>query len=82
MQVIEQGRREYSHKVIGYIKLLFPMSARLVGSVNIYRLYHVIQDSGRQLVQIEILPYLADKPVNVFCLFFQLYNFFISRPFL
>lgn len=46
--------------------------------MNIHRFYHVIQDSGRQLVQIEILPYLVDKPVNVFCLFFLLYNFFVQ----
>ena len=39
---------------------------------------HVIQDSGRQLVQVKILLHFAYKPFNVFCLFFLLCNFFIQ----
>ena len=42
LQAIQQRRGEYSHKVIGNVNLLFPISLGLIRRVNIYRLYHVI----------------------------------------
>ena len=75
LYALQQAGRENADVVVADLDFLHTMAAALVRSMDVYGIYHVVDDSGCQLVEIQILLHLPDEAIHILRLFFLLIDF-------
>ena len=75
LYALQQAGRKDANVVVADLDFPYTVAATLVGSMNIYCVHHVIEDCGRQLVEVQVLLHLLDEAIHVLCLVFLFSNF-------